>query len=233
MEKQFLEHVIVDAVGKQALPVLDMLYGKKNVNEFLIAKKLNLTINQTRNLLYKLSDIGVVSSTRKKDKRKGWFTYFWTLEISKSFVLLEQLLEKKQVEIEGFIRLHQKNRFYICEQCHIEIDEEQGLLQNFICQECGSVLSLKDDSKVIAELQKQKAKIVSDLIAIKVRLADGRATLARKMVRTANKAAYKKAGKKKPKKKPKKTDKKLNVKKVTLKKVIKFAKKTSVKKKRA
>ena len=50
--------------------IVDLLYGKANVNEFLIAKKLNVTINQARNILYKLGDEGLVSFIRKKDKKK-------------------------------------------------------------------------------------------------------------------------------------------------------------------
>ena len=47
------------------------IISNKHVNEFIIAKKLDLTINQTRNVLYKLADEGLVSSIRKKDKKKG------------------------------------------------------------------------------------------------------------------------------------------------------------------
>mgnify|MGYP001579745958 FL=1 len=72
MLKKFLMDVVIIVVGKQSEDLVDILDNKKHINEFIIAKKLNLTINQTRNLLYKLSDYGLVSSIRKKDKKKGW-----------------------------------------------------------------------------------------------------------------------------------------------------------------
>ena len=72
----FLKEIIDYSAGKLAENITIILSTKKYVNEFLIAKKIGLTINQTRNILYKLSDSGLVSSIRKKDKKKGWFTYF-------------------------------------------------------------------------------------------------------------------------------------------------------------
>ena len=91
--KNFLRDVVVIIVGKQAETIIDFLDGNKYLNEFLIAKKLEITINQTRNILYKLSDHGIVSSTRKKDKRKGWYTYFWKIEIMKALEFLNDIEE--------------------------------------------------------------------------------------------------------------------------------------------
>jgi len=62
----FLKEICLNLVGKNAGAVVDLLFNKENVNEFLIADKLGLTINQTRNVLYKLSDNGLVSFARKK-----------------------------------------------------------------------------------------------------------------------------------------------------------------------
>ena len=91
---KLLKIVIEDLINKQSVEIIDLLAGKKNVNEFSIAKNLNLTINQTRNILYKLSDFGLVSFIRKKDKRKGWYIYFWTLNIHQALSLLNKNLNK-------------------------------------------------------------------------------------------------------------------------------------------
>src|SRR3989344_9542204 len=82
--KRLLKKILKDLAGAKAEKLVDILYGKKNVNEFIIAKKLNLTINQARNVLYKLGDEGLVKFIRKKDSKKGgWYIYFWTLETEK------------------------------------------------------------------------------------------------------------------------------------------------------
>ena len=65
MLKKFLREAVAIIVGKQSEEIADLLNTKKHMNEFLIAKKLDLTVNQTRNLLYKISDYGLVSFIRK------------------------------------------------------------------------------------------------------------------------------------------------------------------------
>src|SRR3989344_4057800 len=94
MLDKFLKEVVVEIVGKQYEEIVDLLNKEKYVNEFIVAKKMNLTVNQIRNILYRLSDNGVVSFIRKKDKRKGWYTYFWRIEILKSLELLKDTIVK-------------------------------------------------------------------------------------------------------------------------------------------
>jgi len=88
MLNKILKEIVVITVGKQAEPIADLLETNKHVNEFIIAKKLDLTINQTRNILYKISNYGLISSKREKDKKKGWYTYFWKFEILKCLEFL-------------------------------------------------------------------------------------------------------------------------------------------------
>ncbi|MEK6898275.1 MAG: hypothetical protein AABX28_02855 [Nanoarchaeota archaeon] len=154
MLKNLLKEIIGIIVGKQAEDIVDILDGEKYVNEFLIAKRLNLTINQTRNILYKLSDSGLVSSIRKKDKRKGWFTYFWKFEILKSLEFLKNGTEKKVEQTNQQIASRETKIFYVCANCDIEFNEENALLRDFTCGECGNVFLVKDNSKFLRELKK-------------------------------------------------------------------------------
>jgi len=159
MIRKFLEDVVMIAVGKQAEEIAEILDNKKHVNEFIIAKKLDITINQTRNILYKLSDYGLVSSIRKKDKKKGWYTYFWRFEIAKALEFLKSEIEKKIMQIKNQIKSRETKQFYACEKCNIEFNEENALLHNFTCQECGDVLSLKDNVKFLKDLKRNLEKL--------------------------------------------------------------------------
>ena len=80
MLKKFLKEAMALIAGKPAEDLVDLLDTHKHVNEFIIAKKLNLTINQTRNILYKISDYGLVSSIRKKTKEKDGTPIFGRLK---------------------------------------------------------------------------------------------------------------------------------------------------------
>ncbi|MBT96818.1 hypothetical protein CMI49_01850 [Candidatus Pacearchaeota archaeon] len=163
MLKKFLKEVVVIVVGRPVEEIVDLLDSKKHVNEFIIAKKMDITINQTRNILYKLSDSGLVSSIRKKDKRKGWYTYFWKIEIFKSLEFLRNTLEKRIDQLNHQIRSREIKQFYICERCNIEFNEENALLHDFTCNECGNIFSIRDNTKVLREFKKNLNKLEKEL----------------------------------------------------------------------
>ncbi|GEM_PF-599011 len=166
MQTNFLEEIVEDIAGSQAKEIVKLLEGKKDVNEFLIAKKLKLTINQTRNILYKLSEAGLVSSTRKKDKRKGWFIYFWTLDALKSLELLEKRLLEDTNKLKHLLQNRKSRRFYFCKTCNTEVGEETALLNQFTCQECGQVYELADSSNFIKDIEGKISKVEKQLAVI-------------------------------------------------------------------
>jgi transcription factor E len=151
---KFLEEVIAVVVGKQGEGLVDLLDGNKYVNEFLIAKKLDITINQARNILYKISDFGLVSSIRKKDKKKGWYTYFWKIEILKCLEFLRAEVLKRSEQVKNQIKSRESKVFYVCNRCNIELNEENAMMHDFTCVECGQVFEIKDNEKLLKELSR-------------------------------------------------------------------------------
>ena len=166
-----LKDVVASIATPAAVGLVDLLYGKKNVNEFLIAKKLNLNINQTRNILYKLVDEGLVSFIRKKDRKNGgWYTYYWTLDSSKSIVNLRNTILKDIQHLEQKLGERKHQRFYYCPNCDLEMDEENALLNNFTCTECGEVLTLRDNSPLVQQFEAQIAKRRQQLAGVDAQL---------------------------------------------------------------
>jgi len=111
MQVKLLHALVEEMAGLDTGRIVDILFGKKDVNEFLIARKMELTINQIRNILYKLSAEGLVSFIRKKDKRKGWYIYYWTLKTEKCLVKLEQSLMKKIKGLNEVLNSREIKRF--------------------------------------------------------------------------------------------------------------------------
>ena len=160
MQVNFLKTVASSIVGSSGAAAIDLLHDKKNVNEFLIAKKLKLTINQTRNILYKLSDEGLVGFVRKKDAKKGgWYTYFWTLNPGKGLAKYKEILTKEAQEIKNRMSIKKNSKFFICKNCHLEFDEEHALNHAYSCPECGEVLDVKDTSAEVASMEKDVLKL--------------------------------------------------------------------------
>lgn len=204
MRVKFLKEIIGEIAGKPAMEIVDSLVDKKDVNEFLIAKKLKLTINQTRNILYKLSNYRLVSFTRKKDKRKGWYIYFWTLNSLKSLELLERKLLGELGRLEKQLKNRKVKRFYFCKTCNIEVGEETALLNNFICPECGQVYELAKKDKLIKEFGNRVSKLKKDFGIIK-----GEIEILREKERRKSRARKPEKKKKKKRKKKKKSGKEI------------------------
>ena len=217
MLKDFLKEIVTLVAGKPAENIVDLLVGNKHVNEFLIAKKMNLTINQTRNILYKLSDEGIVSSMRKKDRRKGWYIYFWKIENLKSLELLRENYKNKISQISHQIENRENKIYYVCEKCGIEFNEENALLNNFTCPECGSVFVIKDNTKFIKELKKNFDRYKKKLSLIESEIEKEK-QFSKKKIKLTIKAKPKKAKKvfkvKKAKRPKKKITKKKSPKKI-------------------
>ncbi|MEK6760384.1 MAG: hypothetical protein AABX93_00515 [Nanoarchaeota archaeon] len=166
IKREFIIDALSTVIGKQGEEIIKFLDPEKYVNEFLIAKKLDININQTRNLLYKLSEHSLVSSTRKKDKKKGWYTYFWRLETLRILEFLKGMLKKRIDQLSNQIESREVKTFYICERCNIEYNEENALLHDFTCNECGSVFSVRDNTKVLKEFKKNIEKQQNELITV-------------------------------------------------------------------
>ncbi len=163
MQDNLLKQVVENVVGDPALKLVELLSDNKDINEFIIAKKLGLTINQTRNLLYKLSHLGILSSTRKKDKRKGWYIYFWTLNVLRSLEILENNLEEEIGKLKLDLASKQSKRYYKCKICGSEVPEEAALLHDFMCPECGEVYVLSDTTVHVSAVLKNIAKLKREL----------------------------------------------------------------------
>ncbi len=183
MQVKLLKEIVISIGGPGAVGLVDLLHGKKNVNEFFIAKKLNLNINQTRNILYKLTDAGLVSFVRKKDRKNGgWYTYYWTLDIGKSLENLRNIFLQEIKKLEEQLHARQHQRFYYCSNCDLEMDEEHALLQNFTCPECGEVLGLRDGGTFVNALKPQIEKRQEQLLLVggEIALVERKAAAIRK-----------------------------------------------------
>ena len=191
MQTKLLNEIIAEIAGKQAEDLINLLFGKNDVNEFLIAKKLKLTINQVRNILCRLSNFNLVSFIRKKDKRKGWYTYFWTVEIKKALELLDERLAKHIESLKNQLKNREIKRFYFCKTCKTEVGEESALLNNFLCHECGETYELADNKKIISDLEKNILRLERQRQNVFVELEKIKADEAKKSVKSQKKKTAK------------------------------------------
>ena len=201
---KLLKELVIQVAGKNTETVIDILKDEKPVNEFKIADKLKLTINQTRNILYKLYNQNIVSFARKKDEKKGWYIYSWSLNVPKALERLKIIKEKELDNLNHLLKSRENKRFYRCPNECMGFNEESAMIHHFTCPECGSVLELESGEEIskdvkgkiarahreITEIEKE-LKMLDDVRLVKVEKE--RLTKRKKRLKAAKKARKRKA----------------------------------------
>ncbi|MBU2523170.1 MAG: hypothetical protein KKE23_02675 [Nanoarchaeota archaeon] len=167
---ELLKELVSKISGKNTEVIVDIISGGKPVNEFKIAERLKLTINQTRNILYKLLAQGMVYSIRKKDVKKGWYIYSWSINYQKSMEKLTEMKKKEINQYEHVLQSRQSKRFYVCPSECIEVSDENAMLHDFKCQECGQLLQFKSFEQEIQDLKSKIDLARAEISIIKVEL---------------------------------------------------------------
>ncbi len=163
--KQFAKRI----VGEAAVPVVDYLYKKKDISEFEISKHLKIEVNEARSILYRLFNYNLVTYIRKKDKIKGWYISYWTLNL-KGFVELDYKLRKEKLQQlkERLAREEANpNGFFMCKNACMRIDFDQAAEYNFRCPECGELLIPQDNTKTIENLKQKIKELEKELVSAK------------------------------------------------------------------
>jgi len=155
VDEKIKNSVVSQLCGPDVIPVVDFLKGKENVSEFIIVDELNLSINELRNILYRLQKVALISFKRKKDKKKGWYVYYWTLQPQLIYFLYEKMLKEKLVRLESRLEREKKSTFYLCKNKCIRLNFDQAILFSFTCPECGETLFESDNSKIINKINSE------------------------------------------------------------------------------
>jgi transcription initiation factor TFIIE subunit alpha len=163
LSNKLIDEVISEVAGEDVLPLVKALKNKKNVSEFVLAGNIKQEINVTRNMLYRLYNSNLVSFIRKKDKKKGWYIYYWTFN-PKMVKYLASITKKKRLEkLKERLEREKKGDFFACQNQCIRLDFEQATDFEFKCPECGSLLDQEDNREKIKKLEKEIKKLEKGL----------------------------------------------------------------------
>ncbi len=219
-----------EVVGDEAVRLVDFIKGKKNVSEFKIADKLNITVNQVRNILYGLNSRNLVTFTRKKDKKKGWYIYYWTFDEKRARDTIIDLKEKRIENLKKLLEKEDSNIYYICPNDDTRMNAENALEHQFKCPECGQIL-VQDNNIVKIDKIRQEINNLENEVRMIIPVIKEKVVKIKKIKSITKKVIKTKVIKKKIKKEIKKKIKPKRAKKIRSKiikkkiKKVKFVKK--------
>ena len=163
LPEQYIEELAKEILGNDTIPLILYLKDKENISEFKIAEKLGVTINQVRNVLYRLNERNLVDSSRKKDKEKGWYIYSWTFDSEKARNLLLNQKRNKIENLRAMISAEEKSIFYTCPNNCIRLDNAQAMESEFKCVECNSLLKEENKERKVQQMKDSIVKINNEI----------------------------------------------------------------------
>jgi transcription initiation factor TFIIE subunit alpha len=113
---------------------------------------LKLEINVVRNMLYRLYHQNLVSFIRRKDKKKGWYIYYWTFRIKQIKHLAENLKKDKLEKLRDRLTREKESSFFACPNKCMRLDFEQAVGFEFKCPECAAIMQQESNEEKIKNI---------------------------------------------------------------------------------
>jgi transcription initiation factor TFIIE subunit alpha len=166
LSTKLINDTVTEAVGEDAIPVIEFLRNKKNISEFIIAEKTNIEIHMVRNILYRLQRFNLATYKRKKDSKKGYYISYWTFNPKRIKDLIGELQNQKLASLRERLEREERNinGFFLCPNTCVRLDFDKSIELDFKCPECGSLLVQQDNSKTIDNI-KEKIKELEGAMA--------------------------------------------------------------------
>jgi len=163
LTNKIIESVVLDVAGEDVLPLVKYLKDRKNVSEFKLAASIKKEINATRNMLYRLYENNLVSFIRKKDKKKGWYIYYWTFNLKRVKDLVRSLKKKRLEKLKNRVEREKGGNFFLCPNKCIRLNFEQATEFEFKCPECGTLMDQEENKEKIDEIEKEIKELEKEI----------------------------------------------------------------------
>ncbi len=151
---KLVDDFISEVIGKDVLELVQYLKKRQNVSEFKLAEHFNLTVNQIRNMLYRMYAHNLVDFTRKKDKKKGWYIYYWDFYLKKAFEAALVHKEKRLGVLKELLKREVSGQYFSCPDNDVRLEFERAIEHGFKCPECDKVLVQDNNSRKVQRLTK-------------------------------------------------------------------------------
>ena len=167
ISQEQLDRLVQQVFGEDVVRLVRALIkGKENVSEFLLAEQIDFPINYVRNMLYKLQDANLVNSMRKKDRKKGWYIYYWTFNPIEAEGLMNKLQNERISTLKRRIEKESDNQYFTCQRKCLRLTLPNALEAGFQCPECTKALKEVNNAKNVNLLRKELEILQSEKQAV-------------------------------------------------------------------
>lgn len=158
-----MEYVINEAFGPEAMQIADYLNGKQNISEFVISRDLKIEIHRVRQILYKLLEDNTVIFTRRKDKEKGWYICYWSMNEEEIPYITRKIKNNKLIKLKDRLNQETTEEFFMCKNACTRMNFDDAFELNFKCPDCGEIMNQQSNQRTIEFLQKRIKELETEL----------------------------------------------------------------------
>ena len=154
--------------GEEAVIVVRSLKKLGEATDEIIANdckgEKEVRLNSVRKILYKLYDHGLVSCTRVRDEKTGWFIFYWRLQPDQLDAFIrsrkKRALDKLQLRLD-----YEKNHtFFVCKtDTDVRMTFEEGMEISFKCGKCGNQLESSENGEMVSVLEVKIEQLEAEL----------------------------------------------------------------------
>jgi len=150
--------------GEEAITVVKSLKKLGEGTDEIIANDCTIRLNTVRKVLYKLYDHGLVSCTRVRDEKTGWFIFYWRLQPDQLDAFIRSRKKRALDKLKQRLDFERSHNFFICKtDSEVRVTFEDAMESSFKCSKCGNQLDSSENAGMISVLESKIDKLEAEL----------------------------------------------------------------------
>lgn len=150
--------------GDEAITVIKSLKKLGEGTDEIIANDCAVRLNTVRKVLYKLYDHGLVSCTRIRDEKTGWFIFYWRLQPDQLDAFIRSRKKRALDKLKTRLDYERNHTFFICKtDIDIRVPFEEAMETSFKCGKCGNQLESLENAEIVSVLESKIERLEAEL----------------------------------------------------------------------
>jgi transcription initiation factor TFIIE subunit alpha len=150
--------------GEEAVTVVKSLRKLGEGTDETITNDCAVRLNTVRKVLYKLYDHGLVSCTRVRDEKTGWFIFYWRLQPDQLDAFIRSRKKRTLDKLKQRLDYERNHTFFICKtDAEIRVTFEEGMESSFKCGKCGNQLESIENAQEVTVLENKIERLEAEL----------------------------------------------------------------------
>jgi transcription initiation factor TFIIE subunit alpha len=150
--------------GEEAVTVVKSLKKLGEGTDEIIANDCAIRLNTVRKVLYKLYDHGLVSCTRVRDEKTGWFIFYWRLQPDQLDAFIRSRKKRTLDKLKQRLDFERNHTFFVCKtDIEVRVTFEEAMESSFKCGKCGNQLDSSENADMVSILESKIEKLEAEL----------------------------------------------------------------------